>query len=433
MKVFVIDAERKPLLPCHAAIARQLLSSGKAAVFRRQPFTIILKRKIDAEIEKILRLKIDPGSKVTGFAIVNDQAKRIVYAAELEHRGSKIMMDLRKRAAQRRSRRNRKTRYRQPRFLNRASSRREGRIAPSLMHRVLTVETWVKRFQRYAPIGAISVELVKFDTQKMVNPTISGMKYQQGTLQGYETREYLLEKWNRRCAYCNVENVPLQIEHICAKSKHGSDRVSNLTLACGKCNNRKGNQAIEDFLKSKPDLLKRILLQAKSPLHDAAAVNTTRWKLFEALKTFNLPIECGSGGLTKWNRKQNGFKKAHWLDAANVGHSTPMGLIADQMKPLFIKAIGYGTRQMTRVDKFGFPRTKSKSQSSFNGFRMGDLVSAKVPNGKYAGAWDGVLAGIRARGYFDIKSDTTKFTTNHKNLTRLQARDGFAYATAVKV
>lgn len=433
MKVFVLDAKNKPLLPCHAAIARQLLSDGKAAVFRQQPFTIILKRKVDDEAKKTLRLKIDPGSKVTGFAIVDDEAKRIVYAAELEHRGSKIKMDLQKRAVQRRSRRNRNTRYRQARFDNRAASRRKGRIAPSLMHRVLTIETWVKRFQRYAPIGAISMELVKFDTQKMINPEISGVEYQRGTLEGYEMREYLLEKWNRRCAYCGTKNVPFEIEHILAKSKHGSDRISNLTLTCRKCNDEKGNQSIEIFLKSKPEILSRILTQAKAPLHDAAAVNATRWKLFETLKATGLSIECGSGGLTKWNRKQNGFNKFHWLDAANVGHSTPMGLIADQVRPLFIKAIGYGTRQMTRVDKFGFPRTKAKICSRINGFHMGDLIVAKVPKGKYAGNWRGVLAGIRSRGDFDVNSGVTKFTTNHKNLTRLQATDGFAYATAIKV
>jgi 5-methylcytosine-specific restriction endonuclease McrA len=433
MKVFVLDAERKPLLPCHAAISRQLLSDGKAVVFRQQPFTIIIKRKVNTETEKVLRLKIDPGSKTTGFAIVDDEAKRVVYAAELEHRGSKIKMDLQKRAAQRRNRRSRKARYRQPRFDNRAASTRKGRIAPSLMHRVLTIETWVKRFRHYAPIGAISMELIKFDTQKMMNAEISGVEYQRGTLEGYEVREYLLEKWDRQCAYCGAKDMPLEIEHIRAKSKHGSDRVSNLTLACEQCNDRKGNKSIEDFLKTKPELLKRILAQARAPLHDAAAVNTTRWKLLEILKATGLPVECGSGGLTKWNRKQNGFKKFHWLDAANAGRSTPMGLIADQVKPLFIKALGYGTRQMTRVDKFGFPRTKAKSQSRVNEFRMGDLVFAKVSSGKYAGNWRGTLAGIRARGDFDVKSGAIKFTTNHRNLMRLQARDGFAYSTAAKV
>jgi hypothetical protein len=86
------------------------------------------------------------------------------------------------------------------------------------------------------PISSISVEAVRFDMQQMENPEISGIEYQQGTLAGYECREYLLEKWGRKCAYCDAENVPLQIEHIQPKGRRGSDRISNLTLACRPCN-----------------------------------------------------------------------------------------------------------------------------------------------------------------------------------------------------
>jgi 5-methylcytosine-specific restriction endonuclease McrA len=84
------------------------------------------------------------------------------------------------------------------------------------------------------------MELVKFDTQLMENPDISGIEYQQGELAGYEVREYLLEKWGRKCAYCSETDLPLQIEHIIPRSRGGSDRVSNLTLACEGCNRLKG-------------------------------------------------------------------------------------------------------------------------------------------------------------------------------------------------
>src|SRR5450432_3918365 len=100
----------------------------------------------------------------------------------------------------------------------------------------------------------------------MENPEIAGVAYQQGTLAGYETREYVLEKWGRKCVYCAKENVPLQIEHIVARARGGSDRVSNLTLACERCNRAKGTQEIGAFLKKKPEVLKRILAQAKAPL-----------------------------------------------------------------------------------------------------------------------------------------------------------------------
>lgn len=427
MKVFVMDANRKPLLPCHSAIARQLLKAGKAAVLRAQPFTIILKREVDATPEP-LRLKLDPGSKVTGIAIVDDVRKRVVFAAELTHRGQRIKRDLEARKAQRRSRRQHKTRYRKSRFMNRRSAIREGLKAPSLLHRVFTIETWVRRLRKFAPIGSLSMEFVKFDTQAMVNAEISGVEYQNGTLAGFEVREYLLEKWQRACAYCGVTEVPLQIEHIQPKSKGGTNRVSNLTLACEPCNTKKGDRPAKEFLKSKPIVLAKILAQSKAPLKDAAAVNATRWKLFETLKATGFPVECGTGGRTKFNRKRNGHVKAHWLDAANVGASTPQGLCADRVSPLAIKAIGHGTRQMCNNDKYGFPRTVAKFGSSLYGFRNGDLIQAKIINGKYFGSYFGRIVGVRNDGRLNILCNDLKFSTNLKNINKCQMADGYSYS-----
>jgi 5-methylcytosine-specific restriction endonuclease McrA len=137
--------------------------------------------------------------------------------------------------------------------------------------------TWVGRLRRICPIAAISVEVVKFDTQLMEHAEISGVEYQQGTLQGYEVREYLLEKWGRMCAYCDAKGVPLQIEHVYPRSRYGESRVGSLTLACASCNDKKGTQEITEFLKDDPVRLAHILVQLKHPLKDAAAVspNTT--------------------------------------------------------------------------------------------------------------------------------------------------------------
>ena len=120
--------------------------------------------------------------------------------------------------------------------------------------------------------------------QKEENPEIAGIEYQQGTLAGYELREYLLEKWHHTCAYCGRTDTPLQVEHITPRSRGGTDRVSNLTWACVPCNRRKGNRPAEDCLKCKPEVLARIKRQAKAPLKDAAAVNSTRWELSGALR-----------------------------------------------------------------------------------------------------------------------------------------------------
>jgi 5-methylcytosine-specific restriction endonuclease McrA len=419
-KVFVVDQDKRPLDPVHPGYARWLLSHHKAAVFRRYPFTIILKERQPDVLVYPLRLKIDPGSKITGLAVVDDASGEVVWAAEVTHRGQQVKKHLADRRAVRRSRRQRKTRYRQARWRNRR--RRSGWLPPSLESRVANVLTWVARLRRWCPVEALSQELVKFDTHLMQNPEIEGAEYQQGTLAGYELREYLLEKWQRRCAYCQVDNVPLQIEHLTPRARGGSNRVSNLTLACEPCNQRKGTRDAAEF--GYPELQ----AQAKQPLQDAAAVNSSRWALYERLKATGLPVEVGSGGRTKWNRTERQLSKTHWLDAACVGQSTPAVLQVRDVSPLLIAAAGRQRRQMCLMDAFGFPRTKAKSTRVIRGFQTGDLVRAVVPGTlKRAGTHVGRVA-VKARGAFTI-------VTTHGAVAdiparfccKLQGNDGYSY------
>jgi hypothetical protein len=158
--VFVIDTNKKPCNPVHPGKARQLLKNGKAAIFRRYPFTLILKTESTEPVKEI-QIKIDPGSKTTGIALT--QGAYVIWGAELTHRGSAIKVSLESRKSLRRGRRARHTRYRQPRFLNR--SRREGWLAPSLQHRVETTVTIVNKLIKFVPISGISQELVRFDLQ----------------------------------------------------------------------------------------------------------------------------------------------------------------------------------------------------------------------------------------------------------------------------
>lgn len=427
--VFVLSSTKKPLMPCRCARARQLLTSGKAAVYRQQPFTIILKDRADGDTQPV-EVKVDPGSKTTGIAIVGhfeQQGAVCLWGANLNHRGQAIKNALESRRSLRRGRRGRKTRYRQARFLNR--TRQAGWLPPSVESRVVNAESVVHRLAARCPITEATVELVKFDMQAMVNPEISGVEYQQGELAGYEVREYLLEKWHRTCAYCSKKDVPLQVEHIQPKAAGGSDRVSNLTLACQPCNQKKGRQPIAEFLKGKPDLLKRIQAQAKAPLKDAAAVNAARWALVNRLKRW-LPVMTGSGGRTKFNRTRQGFAKDHWVDAACVGESGERVLIRDGMKPLVITAKGRGTHQVVRTDKYGFPRGKAGRIKRVFGFSTGDFVQLIQPKGKYAGLYRARLAGIRADGRLDIKTLTATITASYKNFQLIQRNDGFDYATA---
>ncbi len=229
--------------------------------------------------------------------------------------------------------------------------------------------TWVKRLARSCPITSLSQELVRFDTQLLQNAEMTGIAYQQGELAGYEVREYLLEKWHRMCAYCGAKAVALEVEHIVPKVRGGSNRVSNLTLACVPCNQKKGRQTAAEFGSPK------LQAQAKLPLKDAAAVNATRWALYHALKATGLPVETGTGGRTKYNRTRLGLAKSHWADAACVGASTP------------------GTM---------------------------------VPKGKYVGTWISRVV-VKARGYFDVVIHDKKASVHQQYCTRLWSSDGYMY------
>ena len=260
----------------------------------------------------------------------------------------------------------------------------------------------------------------------MQNPEISGVEYQRGELFGFEVKEYLLQKWDRKCAYCGVENVPFEIEHILAKSKGGSNRVSNLCLTCHSCNQVKGNKPIEEFLKKKPEVLKRVLAQAKAPLKDATAINATRWELHRRLQATGLPVEIGSGGRTKFNRKTKGIEKQHWTDAACVGASTPERLLLRGIKPLKVAAKGHGTRQRCRPDQYGFPKAHAPKAKFFQGFQTGDVVKADVPKGKFVGQYVGRIA-IRFRPSFILQLPAQKFDVHPKYLKTIHKADGYEY------
>jgi 5-methylcytosine-specific restriction endonuclease McrA len=280
---------------------------------------------------------------------------------------------------------------------------------------------------RLCPLGAISQELVRFDTQALERPDIEGVQYQQGTLAGYEVRAYVLLKWNHQCAYCDARQVPLELDHLHPRSKLGSNRVSNLVAACKPCNQRKGNQDIREFLKEQPHRLARILAQTKAPLRDAAAVNATRWALYERLKELELPVECGSGGLTKFNRITRNVPKTHWCDAVCVGRSTPESLIIENVVPLHITATGHGSRRMCLMNEHGFPRTRPKGAKRVRGFQTGDLVRAVVTSGSKQGTYVGKVA-VRTRGVFNIKTVQGTVTDIHYRFCTLLVRsDGYTY------
>ncbi len=150
----------------------------------------------------------------------------------------------------------------------------------------------------------------------------------------------------------------------------------------------------------------------------------------ERLGSIGLPIECGSGGLTKFNRVTRGLEKAHWLDAACVGKSTPENLSIRGIVPLLITATGTGSRQMCGTNKYGFPIRHRQRHKRHQGYQTGDMVRAVVTSGKNVGEYVGrVLA--RATGSFDIRTKQGRVQgISHRTCTPIHRCDGYSYQKA---
>jgi hypothetical protein len=422
--VFVLDKHKKPLMPCTPKRARLLLSRGRAVVHRVAPFVIRLKdRRIEDAALQPLVLKLDPGAKTTGMALARVQetpdgeVHQAVHLSEVRHRGEVVHADMGDRARARRRRRSANLRYRAPRYENRR--RRGGWLAPSLMSRVGNVLTWAWRYSRWAPVGRIEVERVRFDTQLLQNPEITGVDYQRGELAGWEVRAYLLIKYEYQCAYCGKTEVPFEIDHIQPKSRGGSDRVSNLALACHNCNAAKGNQTAAEW--GHPE----VEAHAKAPLRDAAAVNATRYTLVETLTTLGLPIATWSGGRTRWNRGRFGIKKTHALDALCIGAIA--GVCVGRLKTLTITATGRGRHCRTNFDAYGFPRGYLMRKKQVRGVKTGDRVRAVVPVGFAAHGTHTGRISVRANGQFrmgKVQGIPARFCRV------MQLADGYNYALA---
>lgn len=426
-RVFVLSKSNIPLMPCRPSRARYLLKMKKAIVVKIHPFTIKMLQDT-GDNQQAIQYKTDPGSKITGLALVADykEGKCLIWAANLSHKLT-IKYDLLTRRQVRNHRRQIKTRYRPARFKNR--TRTKGWIPPSLKSRVDNITSWLSKIIKLCPVTDVTIETVRFDMQKMMNSEIRGIEYQQGTLAGYDVREYILQKYNRTCVYCDATNVLFEIDHVIPRSRGGSDRVSNLVLACVKCNKAKDNIFIEHFVTSKTRLAK-IKSQLTMPLKDAATVNTTRNAIMRELSSIGLPVEIGTGSRTKMNRIKQGYPKDHWVDAACVGESGEKVRIHKNFKPLNIKAMGRGSRLITKIDKYGFPIKGSvKGATNINGIHTGDLVKVVQPKGKYIGKYIERVSSINTkRKYIAIKVNG-KFPWFPPRLVRIiQKKDGYRYS-----
>ena len=348
--IYVLNMRGQPLMPTKAAKANHLLKMGKAKVVKRTPFTIQLKYATGETKQEII-LGIDSAFKTIGYSARTRTAELISGEVLLR---TDIPDKLKEKAMYRRGRRNRNTQYREPRFLNRSIPK--GWFAPSIEHKINTHLELIKKIEKLLPITKIDVEVATFDAQKIQNPEISGIEYQQGELQGYEVREYLLEKFQRKCAYCGKTDIPLEIEHVIPSSRGGSDRVSNLTIACHKCNQKKGNKTAIEFGHPEIEAL------CKKSLKASAFMNTIRWELVKRLKELygQTTINHTYGYITKKLRIELGLEKSHVNDAFAISK----GLDQERCRPHAVKQNRRNNRSL-QTNRKGFKPSIRRERYKF--------------------------------------------------------------------
>jgi len=401
MKVFVLSHTGKPLMPTTPRRARIFLKTWRARMVTREPFTIQLRFETTTYTQPVT-VGVDTGSQTVGIAAITNQ--EVVVQAEMCLR-TDISKHLLQRRQYRRNRRSRKTRYRAARGANRR--RPFGWLPPSLRSKAEATVKAVRFVARILPISQINVEIGSFDTQQMQNPEVSGVSYQQGHLQGYLLREYLLQKWQRQCAYCQASGVPLQIEHLIPKSRGGSDRASNLVIACDACNKRKGTRTAEEF--GYPE----IQAQARVPLKDAAHVSSIKTAVVKPLaQQFGSErVAVRYGYETKYQRMQVlNLPKSHANDAVAIACA-----IGEVVKPFAgvyqLRCIPRGNYQMYNGKH---SEHKVWAPRKVKGWKLYELVQAKGQMG--------YIGGRRVKGAFvvrEVRSGKALVEVTPRKLVRL--------------
>jgi hypothetical protein len=387
VNVFVLSLQNKPLMPTTPRRARLWLKAKRARIVSLIPFTIQLRFEPSSLYTQTVKVGVDSGFQTVGVAAIANG--EVLYQAEVSIR-TDVKSRLDRRRQYRRNRRGRKTRYRPARFNNRV--RANGWLPPSLRSKAEATVKTVLQVARVLPVTQINVEVGNFDTQRMINPEIVGMEYQQGELAGYRVREYLLDKWHRRCAYCGTKNLPLQVEHILPKSRGGTDRVSNLTLACAQCNQAKGKQTATEF--GFPDLEK----QAQKPLVAAAHVSSIKNWVVETLSRLYgaSQVSTSYGYETKYKRIQVlKLPKTHAHDAIAIACRVGERVITNNVC-YQIRCLPRGNYQLFNGQR---GEHKVSAPKKLYGWKLYEMVEAK--------GLIGYIGGRRVKGSFALRSPVT--------------------------
>lgn len=406
MLVYVINKHGKPLMPCKPRKARILLRDGKAKVVRKVPFTIQLKYGSSGYRQPV-NLGIDAGSKHIGVSATTES--NALYESDVELRNDIVDL-LSSRRESRRTRRNRKTRYRKPRFLNRVRTKKEGWLAPSIRQKIETHLSVVDRVCKVLPISKIIIECAAFDIQKIRNPEISGAEYQQGCQLGFwNVREYVLFRDGHTCQCCKGKSKDpiLNVHHIESR-KVGGDAPNNLITLCETCHTgyHKGTVKLQSKIKR------------GMSFKDATFMGIMRWAFYNELKHRYQNVSMTFGYITKNVRIKNNLPKDHYIDARCIsGHplAKPNGIV------YYAKKIRRHNRHIFKDTTFkGGRRRRNQCSYDMFGFRRYDLV--EFENMIY------YINSLRSSGHFVIKSLLdAKYhkELTYKKLTFIQIRDGF--------
>ena len=304
MRVFIKNMREQALMPCTQRKARILLKQKKAKIIGYKPFTIQL-TYATGEAKQDVHVGIDEGARHIGIAITSQN--KVLAKGEVELRQD-VHSLLTTRAMYRRDRRNRKTRYRKPRFLNR--KRKEGWLPPSIEGKLNANFLWIDKFCSLVPNPILHIEVGKFDIAKMINPSIEGVEYQQGQCAGYyDVRYFVFDRDNYTCQVCGKsKDKILHTHHIVYKSLGGTDRADNLITVCTECHTSKNHK--------EGGILYKWMKEGKKvkQYKEATFMNILRARTYRRYS--NAIITYGS--ITTPKRKELGLEKTHYNDAIAI-------------------------------------------------------------------------------------------------------------------
>ena len=400
--VYVLNMDGRPLMPTtrHGKV-RWLLKNHQAKVVKKSPFTIQL-LYATKEYTQPITLGIDAGSKHIGVSASTN--KKEVYTADIELRND-ITELLATRREMRKSRRNRKTRYRAPRFNNRISSKKEGWLAPSIRQKIETHLQVIERIHKILPISKIIIEVASFDTQKLKDDSINGIEYQNGEQTGFwNVREYVLHRDNHECQCCHGKSKDriLNVHHIESR-KTGGNAPGNLITLCKTCHDAYHDGKIKKEFKR------------QESYRDSAFMGIMRWALYNKLKETYPDVEATYGYMTKHKRIEKGLEKEHYNDAYCIASNL-------EAKPLetyiYQRKVRCHNRQIHKFNLLkGGRRKLNQVPYLVKGYRLFDKVRFQNQ--------ECFIFGRRSSGYFDIRRlDGTKVSAgiSYKKLELLEAR-----------